>query len=264
VDDFTLPGKVAIVTGASRGIGAEIACRLADAGADVALVARSAGDLDDVASQVHERGRRTLVEAGDVNDLDVLVRLVERTTDALGRLDVVVNNAGGSVSHPFLETRVDQLEASFHFNVSVPFELTRLATPHLLRDGGGAVVNIGSVAGSKASRASLVHSTTKAALAQLTRVMAADLAPLVRVNAVLPGAVETDALRWYLSRMEPAVHEQMRQRTPMRRNGTPRDVANAVLFLASPAAAWITGKLLEVDGMAADDLVPKDVPDLAP
>jgi 7-alpha-hydroxysteroid dehydrogenase len=262
MDEFTLPGQVAIVTGASRGIGAEIARRFAEAGADVALVARSADDLDTVAADVRERGRRALAVAGDVNDLAMLERLVEQTAAELGRIDVVVNNAGGSVSPPYLETRVEQLEASFHFNVSVPFELVRLAVPHLLAHGGGAVVNIGSVAGVKASRTSLIHSTTKAALAQLTRVTAEDLAPRIRVNAVLPGAVETDALRWYLSRMDPSVREEMIRRTPMRRNGTPRDIADAVLFLASPASSWITGKLLEVDGAAHDELIPKDTPDL--
>jgi 7-alpha-hydroxysteroid dehydrogenase len=262
MDDFTLPGTVAIVTGAGRGIGAEIARRLADAGSDVALVARSADDLEAVAADVGARGRRALVAAGDVNDLGLLERLVEQTVAELGRLDVVVNNAGGSVSQPFLDTRVEQLEASFHFNVSVPFELMRLAVPHLLSHGGGAIVNIGSMAGVKASRSSLVHSTTKAALAQLTRVTAADLAPRIRVNAVLPGAVETDALRWYLSRMDASVREEMIRHTPMRRNGTPRDIADAVLFLASPASSWITGKLLEVDGAAHDDLIRKDTPDL--
>lgn len=262
LDDLTLRDHVAIVTGAGRGIGAEIAITFAAAGADVALVARSADQLDDVAARVREQGRRALVLPGDVNDLALVANVVDRTAGELGGVDVVVNNAGGSVSHRFLDTRVEQLESSFHFNVSVPFELTRLAVPHMLTKTGGAVVNIGSVAGVKAARGSLVHSTTKAALAQLTRVTAEDLAPRIRVNAVLPGAVETDALRWYLSRMDPSVRAEMIRRTPMRRNGTPRDIADAVLFLASPASSWITGKLLEVDGAAHDELIPKDTPDL--
>jgi 7-alpha-hydroxysteroid dehydrogenase len=154
---------------------------------------------------------------------------------------------------------VEQLESSFHFNVSVAFELSRVALPHLLDSGAGAIVNIGSVAGRKAVRGTLAHSLSKAAVAQLTRLMAADLAPRVRVNAVLPGAVETNALRRYV---EPDVLQRMTERTAMRRNGTPEDIALAVLFLVSPAASWITGKLLEVDGLADDDLIPKDIPDL--
>lgn len=256
---FRLDGQVAIVTGGGQGIGAATALAFADSGADVALIARTATDLDTVAEQVRTRGRRALTIPGDVNDLDVLATAVDRTVGEFQRLDIVVNNAGGSVSRPFPRTTVEQLESSFHFNVSVAFELSRLALPHLLDTGGGSIVNIGSVAGRKAVRGTLAHSLSKAAVAQLTRLMAADLAPRVRVNAVLPGAVETNALRNYV---EPDVLQRMTERTAMRRNGTPEDIALAVLFLVAPAASWITGKLLEVDGLADDDLIPKDIPDL--
>jgi 7-alpha-hydroxysteroid dehydrogenase len=258
-DAFRLDGKAAIITGAGQGIGAATALAFADSGADVALMARTASDLDAVAEQVRARGRRAVTVPGDVNDLAGLASAVQRTVEELGRLDVVVNNAGGSISRPFPATTVEQLESSFHFNVSVAFELSRVALPHLLDSGAGAIVNIGSVAGRKAVRGTLAHSLSKAALAQLTRLMAADLAPRVRVNAVLPGAVETNALR---NHVEPEVLQQMTERTAMRRNGTPEDIAHAVLFLVAPAASLITGKLLEVDGLADDDLVPKDIPDL--
>ncbi len=256
---FRLDGRVALITGAGQGIGAATAVAMADLGADVALTARTEGDLEEVAEAVRARGRRALVLPGDVNDLDHLAAIVAATTEGLGRLDVLVNNAGGSVSKPFLDTTVKQLESSFHFNVSAAFELSRLAVPHMLAEGGGSIVNIGSVAGRNAGRGTLTHSLTKAAVAQLTRLMAADLAPRVRVNGVLPGAVETAALRRYVP---DEVREQMAERTAMRRNGTPEDIARAVVFLASPAASWITGKNLEVDGLAAEDLVPKAIPDV--
>jgi 7-alpha-hydroxysteroid dehydrogenase len=192
----------------------------------------------------------------------VLGQLVDRTVAELGGLDIVVNNAGGSMSYPFLDTTVEQLERSFHFNVSATFELSRLAVPHLLERGGGAILNISSVAGHKAVRGSLTHSTTKAAVSQLTRVMAAELAPRVRVNAILPGAIETAALAAFLDRMDPGVRSTMAERTAMRRNGRPEDIAAAALWLCAPSASWVTGQLVAVDGMAAEELIPKDIPDL--
>ena len=257
-----LGGLVALVTGAGKGIGAATAVAFADAGADVAVVARTGADVAHVADEVRARGRRCVEVTGDVNDLSLLAELVERTVSGLGRLDIVVNNAGGSISRPFLDTRVEQLEGSFHFNVSVPFELSRVATPHLLRSEAAAIVNVSSVAGVNVSRGSLAHSLTKAAVNQLTRLMAAELAPRIRVNAVLPGAVETDALRGFLSAKAPEVRDEMVARTAMRRNGTPEDIAHAIVFLASPAASWITGKLLEVDGLVFSGLIPSKLPDL--
>ena len=262
LDRFRLDGQVAIITGAGKGIGAAIAEAFADAGADCVLVARTAQDVEAVARDVRARGRRALAIAGDVNDLDLLASIVQRTQDELGRLDIVINNAGGSRSKPVLRTRVDELEHSFHFNVSVPFELGRLAAPHILAGGGGSVVNISSVASKNAVRGNLAHGLTKAALNALTRLMAAELAPKIRVNAVLPGAIETDALRGWLTSLPPDVRETMRQNTPMRRNGLPEDIAAAVLYLCSPAASFVTGELLKVDGMAADDMIPHQIPDL--
>lgn len=262
LDRFRVDGRVAIITGGGKGIGAAIAQTLADAGADCVLVARTAADVEAVAELVRARGRRALAIAGDVNDLGLLARVVERTMAELGRIDFVVNNAGGSRSRPILKTRVDELEHSFHFNVSVPFELVRLAAPHMLAAGGGSVVNISSVASKNAVRGNLAHGLTKAALNALTRLQAAELAPKIRVNAVLPGAIETDALRGWLSAMDPDVRKTMVQNTPMRRNGEPDDIADAVLYLCSPASSFVTGELLKVDGMAADDMIPHQVPDL--
>jgi 7-alpha-hydroxysteroid dehydrogenase len=262
LDNFRLDGKVALITGGGKGIGAAIARAFADAGADVVVTARTESDVESVAADVTARGRRSLGLPADVNDLAVLRELVDRTVDELGGIDIVVNNAGGSVSHPFLETTVDQLEKSFHFNVSATFELSRLAVPRMLDRGGGAILNISSVAGHKAVRGSLTHSTTKAAVSQLTRVMAAELAPRIRVNAILPGAIETAALAAFLDRMDPGVRSTMVDRTAMRRNGQPEDIATAALWLCAPAASWVTGQLVSVDGMAAEELIPKDIADL--
>lgn len=262
LDRFRLDGKVVFITGAGQGIGRAIAISCAEAGADVAIMARTASDLDEVAEQVRRVGRRALALPADLDDLDALPDLLQRTVDTLGGLDVVVNNAGGSASYPFLDTRVDHLEGSFHFNVSASFEVVRLAVPHLLDRGGGSVVNVASVTGVKTTRAGLVHGTMKAAVIHMTRLMAADLSPRIRVNCVLPGAIETAALSRYLDKRDPQIRETMIDRTQMRRNGRPDDISPAVVYLASDAASWITGQTLQIDGGAAADLIPKTVPDL--
>ena len=222
----------------------------------------AAVDVERVADTVRARGRRALAAPGDVNDLGFLAELVDRTVAELGGIDVLVNNAGGSVSHPLLETTVAQLEHSFHFNISSPFELVRLSVPHMLERGSGSIVNISSIAGRNAPRGSFTHSLTKAAVSQMTRLMASELSPRIRVNAVLPGAIETDSLRTWIQHMPDDLRELMVQNTPMRRNGVPEDIAAAVLYFAAPASAWVTGKLFDVDGGVSGSLFPSPQQDL--
>src|SRR5262249_1371185 len=159
-------GRVAIVTGAGRGIGAGSARALAEAGADVALVARTKDQLDEVADGIRALGRRALVFLGDVSEGSNLDRLVEAPVSELGGIDVVVNNAGGSMPMPFPDTSVGSFEQAFHFNVTTAFALTQAALPHLLVDGG-AVVNIGSAMGRLRDRGFAAYGTAKAALAHL-------------------------------------------------------------------------------------------------
>ena len=252
---FSLAGKVALITGGGRGIGAGIARAFADAGAAVALVARTAEQLDEVVDDIESTGCRAVAFPMDVTDLDRLPDVVERTVDSLGHLDVVVNNAGGGDDwRPFLDTRVEHLSTAFHFNALVPFELSRLAVPHLLDRPGASILNISSIAITKAVRGHIAYDAAKGALTYMTQSMAADLGPRIRVNAILPGATETPALREVLDAADPSFRAMMLERTRLRRNGTVEDIGHAAVYLASPAASWVTGTLSEVDGGAVDEL----------
>ncbi|OLF16132.1 SDR family oxidoreductase [Actinophytocola xanthii] len=246
LDRFLLTDRVAVVTGAGRGIGAATAVALAEAGADVVVSARTKDDLDAVAERVSAVGRRAHVVAADLSDPDTVAGLAETAREAFGRLDVVVNNLGGTYPRPLLDTSTEFLEQAFRFNVSTAHALTRAAAPVMLAGDGGAVVTISSIMGRVSGRGFLAYGTAKAALAQLTRLAAYDLAPRIRVNGVAVGSVATSALDLVLDNDE--VRGRMERATPLRRIGEAQDVAAAVLYLASPAGAYLTGKVLEVDG----------------
>jgi len=248
LDRFRVTDRVAVVTGAGRGIGAATAIALAQAGADVVISARTEDQLAKVAREVEAAGRRAVVVPADLSDLDAVAGLATAAVDAFGRLDIVVNNVGGAMPRPFQATKPRHLTDAFQFNVATTHRLTLEAVPHLLASPGqaGTVINISSVVGRVAGRGYLAYGIAKAAVAHYTRLAAADLAPRIRVNAVAVGSVATSALDIVMT--DDALRSQMEQATPLRRIGDPEDVAAAVLYLASPAGGYITGKVLEVDG----------------
>lgn len=259
LDAFRLDDRVAIVTGAGRGIGAGIATTFADAGADVVLASRTKEQLEAVAEQVRAVGRRALVIPCDVNENDAVEDLVAQTLAEFGRVDVVVNNAGGTMPRPFLDTSAGFLERSFHFNVTTAFVLSKAAVPHML-ERGGAIVNISSAIGRLRDRGFVAYGTAKAALTHMTRLMAADLAPKVRANAIAVGSIATSALEVVLDNDE--IREEMIRRTPLKRLGVPDDIALCALYLASPASSFVTGKLFEVDGGLEEANLELGLPDL--
>jgi 7-alpha-hydroxysteroid dehydrogenase len=262
LDRFRIDGQVAVVTGAGRGIGAATAVALAEAGADVLISARHAEQLEKVAARIEEAGRRALVVPADLVDLDAAAALAERAAEDLGRLDIVVNNVGGTIPNALLDTTPDYLEEAFHFNVSTAHALTRAAVPHLLATGGGSIVNISSVVGRVSGRGYLAYGTAKAALAHYTRLAARDLNPHVRVNAIAVGSVMTSALEFVAS--DAVTRAAMEAATPLQRIGEAEDVAATVLYLVSRAGGYVTGKVLEVDGGLEQPNLDLGLPDLTP
>ena len=260
LDRFRVDGRAAIVTGAGRGIGAATALLLAEAGADVVLASRTVEQLEAVAKEIDGLGRRAVVAPMDVNDNDSVASLVDRCIEAFGRVDIVVNNAGGTMPRPLLDTSPGYLERAFHFNVTSAFVLSKAAIPHMVAAGEGSIVNISSAIGRLRDRGMLAYGTAKAALSHMTRMMAADLAPKVRVNAIAVGSVATSAPEVVLENDE--LRAQMIQGTPLKRLGQPDDIALAALYLASPAASWVTGKILEIDGGLEEANLELGLPDL--
>jgi 7-alpha-hydroxysteroid dehydrogenase len=259
LERFRIPDRVAIVTGASKGIGRGIALGFAEAGADVVLASRSAVDLEKVAVLVRELGRRALVVPCDVNEREQLERVVDAAWKEFGRIDVLVNNAGGSPPRAALRTSEKMFEAALRFNVTSAFLLSRLAIPRMLERDGGAILNISSGLSWLVEKGFVAYGTAKAALSHMTRLLAHELAPRVRVNAIAVGAVATDALLPLLDGM-PEARAKLESGTPMQRIGTPEDIAAAALYLCSPAGAWVTGKVFEVDGGTVASNWPLEVP----
>ncbi len=245
-DEFKLTGKVAIVTGAGKGIGQSIGIAFAEAGANVVFAARTEKDIETGVKEAKKFGVKAMAVTCDVKDDSQLQSLVEKTIAAFGKIDILVNNAGGAWPDEIAKITRQQLLEDFDFNAGSAFSLTRMCLPQL-RESRGCVINISSAAGRLVSPYNINYGTAKAALTFMTREMAAELAPEVRVNAIAPGTILTDSIRGFFDK---AALDKMNVSIPMKRVGQGRDIALAALFLASPASSWITGKILEVDGGA--------------
>ncbi len=256
LDDFRVTDRVAIVTGAGKGIGEDIALALAEAGAHVVVAARTQADIDDTAAKVRDRGRESLAVACDVLETSELEHLVAATEARFGRIDILVNNAGGSFPKPALETSERAFERVVRFNLTSPFLLTRLTVARMVQTAGtGVVVNISSGASVQAVSGMVAYAAAKAGLNQMTNVLAHEFAPTVRVNAIVVGQILTPGANSVLS---DEMIEQAAGNIPMGRLGDVRDISACAVYLASPASSWITGRVFNVDGGA--DAPPLEFP----
>lgn len=245
LDRFKLTGKVAIVTGAGRGIGRGTALAFAEMGARVVCAARTREQIEDTAERARAFGVEAAAVSCDVLDRSQLENLVSETMKRFGRIDILVNNAGGTPPRQALRTSEEMFNQAFRFNVTTAFLLTRFVVPHMNAGGGGSVVNISSAAGRLVQPGFAAYGTAKAGLSHLTRLLACEFAPTVRVNALAVGATLTEALSQFL---DDETRGKMEALTPMRRLGQVEDIALAALYLASPASSWVTGKVFEIDG----------------
>ncbi len=243
--EISLDGKTALVTGASRGIGAAIAVIYAAAGANVVLSSRKADALDEVAATLPSE--RVMTFAANAGEPDQAAACVEATVERFGALDILVNNAA---TNPYMGPSIDidlgRYDKTFEVNLRGPLVWTQAAWQASMRDRGGVVINVASIGGIRGEAGIGIYNTTKAGLIHLTETLAADLAPGVRVNALAPGLVKTHFAR---ALWEPA-EEAVAATVPLRRLGEPEDIAQAALFLASDFASWITGHTLVIDGGA--------------
>jgi len=244
---MSLAGRVAVVTGASRGLGRAIALALAEAGADVALAARAKRDLEDTGALVQRAGRRALVAPTDVASYAEVEALMGRAVRELGRLDIVVNNAGVAKVAPLAEMTPDDWRFMVDANLTGVFNGCRAAAPHLIAQKSGKVINVASVLGQVGLPGYTIYAATKGGVIALTRALGVEWARHgIQVNAIAPGWFATDMTDPAFS--DPKINERLTRDIPMRRIGRPEEIGPLAIYLASDASAFMTGQTIFLDG----------------
>ena len=250
MERFALEGRTALVTGASRGIGAATAVALDRAGARVGLVARDAGALTEVAGRL---GNEPVVIPADLADRSAPSTVARQALDALGPVDVLVNNAAIAARLPIVDTDAALVDRLLAVNVRAPLLLIAALVPGMVERGGGSIVNLSSVSGVVGTPRRAAYAASKGALDAATRSLAMELGPSgIRVNSVAPGVVDT-AL-WAKNKAVPGVIEDIEAQTPLRRWAAPEDIADVIVFLASGSARFVTGETISADGGMARTL----------
>ena len=252
LERFKLDGEVAVVTGAGKGIGRAIAIGLAEAGADVVLASRTQADLDAVAAEIRKLGRRALPLATDATSADALEKLAAATVAEFGKLTIWVNNAGGipdATPRYLTRTPEDSFDAQIALNLKAVWLGAMVAARHMA-GGTGSIVNISSRAAFGAQVKNGPYGAAKAAVNSLTSTLSVELAPAIRVNAIAPGPIPTDNFNESMGIDTPEKRESVLAAIgiPLGRYGDPEDIAAAVVYMASPAAGWVTGQCLYVSG----------------
>ncbi len=244
LDRFSLKGKVAIVTGAGRGIGQGIAAAFAEAGADVVCTARTASQIEAVATQIRQMGQRALAVPCDMREGEQIQAMVNRAAEDFGRIDILVNNAGGPVRRTLMAATQRSFEGDLRENLVSAFLCIKAVVPFMQQNKSGSIINISSRESQMPSLGEGGYGAAKAGMNNMTKTLAWELAPFIRVNAILPGSIMTPTLVEMIGPLK----DKLAEATPLGRTGTPEDVAMTAIFLASSASEWMTGKMLEIDG----------------
>lgn len=253
LSSFSLTGRVAIVTGAGRGIGKAIALGFADAGADLVVAARTAGDIEATAGEIAGKGRQALAVPTDVRQSDQVDNLVGKAVAQFGRIDILVNNAGGYFVASTTELSEGGWDAIIRENLKSVFLCSKAAAKAMMEQKKGSIINIASVVGFRAYSSNAAYAAAKAGIVSFTKTLAADLAPHnIRVNAIAPGFIATPGSLQLLEVDEGL--KAMVDRIPLGRLGQPEEVAQGVIYLASDASSYVTGQTVLIDGGVASIL----------
>ncbi len=244
---FALSGQVAIVTGGGRGLGRAMALGLAEAGATVVVGGRTPETLAETVAEIARQGGRADFQQMDVQDEEAGAALLKKTLDTFGRLDILINNAGVAPTQPAADISTREWDRVLDINLGSQFRLCRQAAEVMRSAGSGSIINIASVLGAMAGRGVAHYCASKGGLIQMTRALALEWAPdNIRVNCLAPGFFQTDMTR--AQQEDPATRKFLLRKIPFGRLGRPQEVVGAAVFLASPAAAYVTGSTVYVDG----------------
>lgn len=245
---LSLTNKVALVTGAGRGIGRSIALGLADSGCDIILIDLTEEQLKEVSSGIESLDRKALPLKADVRNWDDVQKAVERAVADMGRIDILINNAGTGIKMPALDLTKENWDQIIATNLTGVFACAQVVGRQMVKQGGGKIINITSIAASVGLTDSAAYCASKGGVFQLTKTLAVEWAPYnINVNAIGPGFIETPLVQPLLDK-RPNIYEQIIQRTPLRRLGKPDEIVGAAVFLVSEAASYITGQTIYVDG----------------
>ncbi len=251
---FELTDRVAIVTGAGRGIGKAIALGFADAGADVVVCARTPADIEDTAAKIRDKGRQALAVPTDVRDVDQVTNMVKKTLAHFGKIDILVNNAGGGVGGDpdILRMTFEDWQAAIEKNLNSVFICTKLVVEQMVKQKSGNIINMSSITGTGPFGASPNYSASKAGIISFTQLQAIRFAPdNIRINAIAPGYIKTSSAMAERIENDPEFRKSILDRIPLGRIGQPEEVVGAAIYLASDASSYVTGTTIVVSGAIA-------------